>query len=752
MAAKAAASKFKLEVPLDASGIKNFKPGNPVKVVAYDRAGKASVADLVDLDANGHGLATLGFEEHPGTVRVILGPGNASDEELKGLQTLSTSVASRQWKDSNTLRISPIAIPEFYWLWWPRWCEEYSITGRLLCADGSPVPGATVCAYDVNWWWWWISEEQQGCSALTDANGAFTITFRRCCGWLWWYWWAERNWRVDPILADRIMPVLQKIPGLRGIPGPDPAPDLQVFEYLLSDGSPQPNRLALARGRSQQGPNGSSINPGALESLRARLLAKLPPSQELERLCVWPWCPWWPWWNCDANIVFRATQNCNGKVSAILNDTILQTRFDIPNALSVTLIANDQACCLAQPCQDLNCPDGACTLPFDICSDPSSNVGGNPGASAAAATIGYDYPGLAAPGNPNGDRPYADGITISGILGTGANVDYYEFEYATSPLGPWNAMPASADGGFNRMYWTAALTPVSVPFSPIAILASGTPHNVYESRQHYEANNSIGIGWDALNLDELMVWETFNNGFSNSTYYLRLKGWTRVGYAGDLTNPQILPFCDNVKDNYMVLTLDNRPTPGPGAGHPTDHPCGLGTVHVCTTEPDCNIISVTINGQAVGPCGNIQASDDQTVVIDFMVNDPDAHLAYYTLSCNYGLNLTIPLVYLDTNPLDTGAIGPLTPGLPASFQTSWIGPAAQVGPDYGRALGAPQNATAPKWSGGTIRLTTTVGAIFPETCCYQLQLWAYKRTIVGCYYGFDGHANVTDLSFTVFKS
>jgi hypothetical protein len=383
-------------------------------------------------------------------------------------------------------------------------------------------------------------------------------------------------------------------------------------------------------------------------------------------------------------------------------------------------------------------------VPFDVCSDTSANIGGNPGASPAAATVGYENPGGAVPGNPAGDRPYAGAITLSGIFGTTAAVDYYEIEYAIAPGGPWSAMPPAANGGFGRAYWTNPFpTYVPVPFNPVTINSPDGPRNVFESRQHFEANHVIAVGWDSLNYNVMMQWLTQNN-FSDGTYYLRLKGWTRAGYAGDLSGKRILPFCDTDKDNYVVITIDNRVV-GAGSGHPIDHPCGLGTVHVCTTEPDCNIVAVRVSGASVGPCGSIEVlTGDELLEIDLMANDPDGHLAYYTLSSNYGLNLTIPIIYLGGH---LGLPTDLVPGPGPNASTSWVAPAAQVGPDYGLALA--QGALAPTWNGGTVTWKGKVKDVFPETCCYQLQLWAYKRTIVSCYYGFDGHANLSELSLTI---
>ena len=47
-----------------------------------------------------------------------------------------------------------------------------------------------------------------------------------------------------------------------------------------------------------------------LEAIRTRLMARLPASDELTRLHVWPWWPWWPWWDCTPDIIFKVRQAC----------------------------------------------------------------------------------------------------------------------------------------------------------------------------------------------------------------------------------------------------------------------------------------------------------------------------------------------------------------------------------------------------------------------------------------------------------
>ena len=66
--------EFHLEVPLDASGIKDLKPDSRVRVVAYDRSGATASSTTVTLDESGHGQARLSFEERPGGVLWSLGP------------------------------------------------------------------------------------------------------------------------------------------------------------------------------------------------------------------------------------------------------------------------------------------------------------------------------------------------------------------------------------------------------------------------------------------------------------------------------------------------------------------------------------------------------------------------------------------------------------------------------------------------------------------------------------------------------
>jgi hypothetical protein len=707
---------FRIVVPLDASGIKSFNPDRKVKVAAYSSSGAAVGSTVASFDAKGQGEAVLSLDQRPGAVRIVLGPENASDADLQHLQTLSVNVSRSQLGEGDTIRLNPILIPPYYWDWWLWWCREFTITGRLVCADGSPVPGAQVCAYDATWWWWWVSEQQVGC-ATTDATGAFVITFTHCCGWYPWWWWQLRNWRLEPVLVDRIAALLREDPTIGRLPLPSVQPSLSAFQQLLSPGGPgAPRAVSTAAAfNASQVAGTSTFDPSELESLRNQLVARLPAAPQFEAIRLWPWWPWWPWLDCDVNILFKARQNCAGQNTVIVNESIWDARDNIPTSLNVTLTANDQACCLVQCPNPPQCsPEGDCILLSGICDDDVGTIGGNVG--APASPVGLLNPGMGAALSYGADRPYSGDVPIQGSVGD--TVDYYEFLVSTSGFsGPWSQLPAAAVGGFNRQLFVAPSSWPLVPFMPNAISDGTTTHLVFETIQHYENNNLGPFLWGPNCYFTLMGLVTAGV-LPNGTYYLQVVGWTRPGYTGNISSPRVLPLCDTKNPNGIVLTIDNQTTNTTG---PTDfygQPCGTGTVHVCTVQPETAFLQMAIGATILGPCSTVCISPGDTLVIDFVAYDPDAFLAYYTLNVTYGASLVIDLLSLAGTTLTPSPIPPL-----------WAPAAAQVGSDYGSAL--TQGAVSPAWSGGAIRLSVPASEVFPETCAYEFQLYAFKRTI-GC--------------------
>lgn len=747
---------YKLVVPLDASGIGDREPGELVKVAARTGDGKI-VSASVKLERGGTGRATLGFASAPKALHVAIGPADASDEELMALQTMTLNVTARQWAGKRALELAPVVLPPYHWYWWRRWCRTFVIRGVLRCPDGSPVPGAKVCAYDVDWFWWWSSRQLIACDT-TDASGAFAMKFRWCCGWWPWWWWRRRFWRLEPDLIRRIHPELLRDPTLPKLGDPPPRPSLELFERLLAeDGAPanprsinprpiDPKLAKLGAANPKLAKSSlAMLDPARLPGLRERLLGRLPRIPDLDRLKIWPWWPWLPWWDCHPDIVFEATQLQDGEEKVVLEETIWDTRWNIPTLLDVSLVSNDEAFCTGQS----DDPEGDCLVIDSACDDLVANIGGNPPAApgVAAATDGFRHPGG---GTTWSDRPYAGVVPISGRFGVLADVEYYEFEISDDDGATWDAMPTGAAGNFTRSYWGSKLGtadpadwhPAPFNFNMVED-TGGVDHYVVESRQHFETNNEPATWgssrfWWSQTMDRLMRWKTAGL-FTDGRYRLRLRSWTLTG--AKLGTSEILPLCATTDDNGIVLYLDNRTMTG-GPTNANGQPCGGDTVHLCTTEPDTDIVSVKILNSddslkaEVAPCGEVTVTAGDKLQVDFVAHDPDGHLAKFTLDAHWGEDQKHSLLSL-------GTLAPLSPS-----PVGWAPMAAQEGPTYGDAQS--QGAVPPIWHGGAVRLTIDPAtAAFPISCCYLLRLTAHKRTIFNCDDDQWTHVNRSERSFMI---
>lgn len=255
--------KFTLTVPIDASGI-DLSPGDDnaqeVRVVARDRSGALS-GTSVKLSSGKSAKAKLSFGSDPGPLHIAVGPAEATDEEVMALQTLTVDVSRRKWAGEPSIELQPVVVTSYWWWWWRRWCRTFTVRGRVTCPDGSPVPGAEVCAFDVDWWFIWSSQQQVGC-ATTNVDGTFEITFRWCCGWWPWWWWRARRWQLDDLLASRVNEVLRPRPDLT-LGRIEHQPSLAAFEHVLGD-----ETLRTAR-------TIRSDDVNALPGLREELLTRL---------------------------------------------------------------------------------------------------------------------------------------------------------------------------------------------------------------------------------------------------------------------------------------------------------------------------------------------------------------------------------------------------------------------------------------------------------------------------------------------
>ena len=587
------------------------------------------------------------------------------------------------------------------------------------------MPNAQVKAFNVDYFWWWSSLLQVGSTAVTDASGHFTITFEWCCYWLPIWWWALRYWRVDPILLEKLQPVLKLVPGLtvaKSTPEtrltltqaapPVLRPVLATAATTIARPVPVSNQLSAVK-----------LDPTNIATVGAQLLKILPAVPELERLRLWPWFPWTPWLECGPNIIFQATQNCGGaQTNVIVDETVFQARLDIPVNLTVTLTANAEACTIGTgPGQ----PMGDCFAFTEVCGIPASEI----------AIFGTPLAGYANPGSS--DRPFAESINLYGLFGTGALADYYQMQfrpYHAPPAAPaaWQPVPAGALNTLTLGYFDSTQPfpnnwfYVNFPATP-AMNSNVGPVNVYEGLAHYQAthppnnwgNAAAGRTW-FYNLDWMASIQS-NGFFSDGPYEFRVVGFTQgaveleVAHAGDA-----IPGCGGAGNNDMVTVFDNRVA--------TAIP---NSVHIDTPEPGCSILSVKINGVTVTPCSFAKVSKGQPFEMQFTATDPAGHLDYYQISVQWGesdVNYPLSLVNGTTNTLTADA---------GNFP----------GPTYAQAK--TQGAAAPSWKGGTMTLHfADATQVFPVPCAYLVTVTAWKRNIVNCS-SPDVYYNTDTYSFTV---
>jgi len=693
-----------IRIPIDASAIPAEDRERQNLRVAVQSAGEI-VSAVVNV-ARGEAVAELELNTK-GTVTIAVGPEQTAAPDLFRRNTLTVTVRPAILGGVIEYAVKPILVKLPIWEFWLRWCRAFTITGRVVGQDGNPVPSAQVSAYNVDWFWWWSSVGQVGSTVVTDPNGYFTIDFTWCCGWLPWYWWELRQWRLDPVLVNKIEPILQLNPGL---PINPPSPELGLS---FSSATTIQRRLTNA---VSQGPRPqlvtSALNPTSLTAIREKFLAVLPAVPEFERFCLWPWCPWTPWFHCDPNIIFKVTQNCGGSTSVILNEDVFQARVDIPMTLNVTLTADADACTIpTQPGQ----PDGACFLFTAGCSIPASDIAGT-----GAALAGLAYPGIE-------DRPFTGNISIFGQFGYTATdlhyADYYGLQYRAEGSAAWVPVPAAALLPFDRGYFDATQPYGSQwfypEFTPQQIPLSGSPSElavVYESRQFFELSTPsppndwgdvlYGQSW-TWNADLTAVINT-TGFFSDGQYEFQVVAYT-LQPDGSIVANGALPGCGELNaagvnnNNDFTLFVAN-PTPGTG-------------------EPSASINTVYINGSVLPPCGiqTLPSGSPFSLVVDFTASDAEGYLDSYALSLQWGTNAPVSLV-------SCGCSSSVTPTCGLSTLQAGV----QVGPCYNDAI--VEGAVRPVWNGGVMTLTIPNAQTLVQntSCAYDLILTVYKRNIVDC--------------------
>lgn len=142
---------FRLEIPLDASGIEGSRLDRRIKVAVRSPRGHVD-ARIVRFGVDGKGLAKFVFKENPGRLAIAVGPPEAMDRELYCLLALRAEVPARFWKKPQPV-FPPIRIPPFYWNLWRREGRIISVRGHVPHPEGRTVPGAKIGDGKASGWW-----------------------------------------------------------------------------------------------------------------------------------------------------------------------------------------------------------------------------------------------------------------------------------------------------------------------------------------------------------------------------------------------------------------------------------------------------------------------------------------------------------------------------------------------------------------------------------------------------------------------
>jgi hypothetical protein len=723
---------------------------------------------------------TLEFEyprETPPGVYIMIGP-SLSEKEFLGAEAKKIWVSPRKFKDAVAdLTKERILIPLYLFRRWLILCRTYTISGKVVkrvwrwdsatntwVSCDEPVPGAKVEAFDVDCWWCWWHKDLVG-SAITNSDGTFEIKFRWCC--LLWYPILRKRWIIDPDMLRHIAREFK--PQIGPIP-PEAMKSPVDFERFLGD------KLQSDVGSiPQKDLMGIGTSPGAEKEIRVTrpidldemnmktadfslaeekyTLGTYPIEDLISKIKpILPLCPCWPWpfkcRDCSPDIVFKVTQECEGAELIIRNEGVLQTRWNIPTSLNVTLFASADACSI--PCEEP--PIGDCLKFSWVNCVEVENIGTSAGPPDLR---GYAYPGT-------GDNPFAEILRIRGLFGSGSDVDYFKVQDSYNG-GAFQDVPQDNLLGFTRSYW--APPPASPPGTPAKwnhVPFKAEPVDgkiVYKTLIKAEEENPLPVGWTWGYLwndfSTLFRWDSKDMPEGDGLYTFRLVGYRWNDTTKKLVNEHVMETCDVQpgQEETVMIRIDNRLANDP-LYQATGRPCGPGTIHLCTYEPDCDFRKIfhvrkdangTILGiKLIGPCDIIELSDNDEVVIHFNASVPkntkDGHLLGYHMHAHWGENKVFNILTNGTLEKD---------------------PDELVGPTYGHTFVGPQGvyrgtlpATDPEhdrpyWFGGDFKATVK-GDKF-QTCAYTLKLRVWKRTIVDCQNPYYVHVNWCSYSFTIKK-
>ena len=549
-----------------------------LKLAAYvfDKAG--SLLGSADLDNKG-GYSVAARLAQPADVELIVGPA-AMPEQIRFSSAYRKSISANEWKGDGAqfrVRFDTLLPVDIWRPWWPlRICVSGHVR-KVSQHDGvtdiCPVPFVKVEIFDVD---------------------------REFCYWpflrKWWELLLDRPvFRIPDLLGDPPIPVPP-------LPGPDPAPDLNLsaIKGLRSNiGSSRLERVAL--NPQPLPPKEASrlfANPGAISGFdpqpdppspavfqqaftrvgEARLidssvasrLDKLTLTSKIAPWLIFPRCyyskaevcetttdcngyfnccfSWWPFhfrqgrlrFDARPDIIIKVTQVIDGVPTVIYMDPYTSTRWNINNAHIDLFLDNEEIVCGSGNCYEP--PSGSPVFFTRIGDDEVYKINQTSGLYNEA---------------PLANVAYGSTLLVYGQFGdnltTGAPARYYRLSYAKEGSSEFTPVTASLE---DTRVAKSTLFSETHPLGPLTV--NGVP-------ALYEVRNFSDYYW--YNPDWLGTWYSWLAEADTGKYILRLEVFDQNGVKltsamgvdyrdGTVAPPAVLPpmldRCD------LVITLDNK--------------------------------------------------------------------------------------------------------------------------------------------------------------------------------------------------
>ena len=541
---------------------------------AFDKAGR--LLGSAGVDDKGNYSVALQLTQ-PADVDLIVGPADMP-QEIRTSSAFRQSFSANDWKADGTqfrLKFNTL-LPVAIWLpWWPKRICVSGHVRKISQQDGvtdiCPVPFVKVEIFDV------------------DREFCFWPYLRK-----WWDLLLDRPvFRIPDLLREPPFPP-------KPVPGPDPAPDLDLRPFEGLRGSIGTSRLERVSLNPQPLPpreaSGIFTNPATrlafdpqpeppgvlqpaftrvgearlIDSRIASHLDKLTLTSKIAPWIIFPHCfyskaevcetttdcngyfnccfTWWPFhfrqgrlrFDSRPDIIIKVTQVINGVPTVIYMDPYTSTRWNVNNAHIDLFLDNEEVVCGSGNCYEP--PPGTPVFFTRIGDDEVYKINQATGLYNEAPLANVAYGGSLLVYGQFGDG-----------LSTGAPARYYRLSYAKEGSSEFTPITAYLE---DTRVAKSTLSSETHKLGPLTVNAVPAL---------YEVRNFSDFYW--YNPDWLGTWYSWLAEEDTGKYVLRLEVFDQNGVKlttamgvdyrdGTVAPPAVLPAMLDRCD--LVLTLDNK--------------------------------------------------------------------------------------------------------------------------------------------------------------------------------------------------